>query len=218
MIRFTASLLALASLPSLGASPRIAVLPFAGSKAGFVREQLLAELCEQVVCVPPADIKGRKGPDWSKVQAQNVDAVVRGTIVKAASGAQLKLQVLDASGHTPWKTAIKLDRRGELGPSQDRKVLVALERRLHAMKRPDGTEEGNSVPSQADLAFQSRRDSSAKPAPVPAAAPTPAPAGPTKLASKASAAEEEAGPATSSDSSRRFKPLPPEMLNFTPRI
>jgi hypothetical protein len=211
MIRFVAPLFALAALPALATAPRIAVLPFAGSKAGYVREQLLAELCDQVVCVPPADIKGRKGPDWSKVQAQNVDAVVKGTIVKSGGAAQLKLQVLDASGHTPWKTAIKLDRRGELGPTQDRKVLVALERRLHTMKRPDGAE--------ADQAFQSRRDSSAKAAPLPPASASPAPAGPTQVASKQSAAEvEQASVGTPSDTGRRFKPLPPELLNFTPRI
>jgi hypothetical protein len=211
MIRLTVGLLTLASLPSIAASPRIAVLPFAGAKAGFVREQLLAELCEQVICVPPSDIKGRKGPDWNKVQAQNVDAVVKGTIVKSSSGAQLKLQVMDSEAGTPWKTAIKLDHRGELGPSQDRKVLVALERRLHSLKRPDGTE--------VDQAFQSRRDRSANPAPAPEASPAPAAAAPTRLASKASAAEEEAAPVvTASHPGRRFEPLPPELLNSTPRI
>src|SRR5579871_6016224 len=91
------------SFPALGATPRVSVLAFSGPKGDFVREQFLAALCDQLVCVSQRKVTttGKKGPDWAKVKDNGLDAVVTGKIAKADGKVKLKLKLLTAPGAKP---------------------------------------------------------------------------------------------------------------------
>jgi hypothetical protein len=206
-------------------TPKVAVLPFSGAEGAFVREQLLAVVCEQMTCVPPSQVMGHKGTDWAKVHTVGLDGVVQGTVSKAHGAIQLTLELFEKPKHAAWHTNVKLDKRGHLAPSQDRSVMIELERHLHGAASPlppvaappaaasPASEEASVEPPQTKPAVTPAPSAPAA-ASAPALTRAPATAGVRAPAPVETAAMSHHEP----EMPRRYKPLPPELLDSRPRI
>jgi hypothetical protein len=216
-------LIFLLSAPAMGAAPRVTVLPFRGPEGGFVREQVLASLCEEVTCVAPSQVSGQKGPDWAKVRVKALDGVVSGVVARNRGAASLKVELFDREKHLSGQFSVKLDKQGHLPASQDRRLRQELERRVRLL----GAGAPVSPPAQGEPAPEGvLTKADPLPAPVPEVPPAPVPARKLAPASAAqapapadtSSATASASTSTANAPPHRYKPLPPELLDWTPRI
>ncbi len=112
----------LLALPA-AAKPRVVVAPFTGPKSGAVRDQVIAELCQSVECVPTKGLLSGSKLDWKKVAKKRVAAVVSANVNAVGQKAAVYVYLLDPSD----KSELAEKRRYPLKKFKlDRKELASL--------------------------------------------------------------------------------------------
>jgi hypothetical protein len=174
-------------------------------------------------------------PDWAKIAVYGVNGIVSGHVTKSRGKLQLEVLVAVSAQQPPWSTTVALDKLG--GSAESKLVAAILEHLEGAVPSPpipeatappvpvlpqpplETPEDREAKAAAADAAFAANAKVAPKPAPAPAKLPEPAHAAPKPpLAQKPAEPDEPPAQRAAAGARGPYKPLPPELLGFTPRI
>jgi len=85
-------------LASTAFGQKISIATFGGPGGNVVRNQLVAELCDQAECVAQAKIATKGKTDWAKVKKEKVKYVIEGKVVPRGKKKTIELMVFAKKG------------------------------------------------------------------------------------------------------------------------
>ncbi len=85
-------------LASTAFAQKIAIATFGGPGGNVVRNQLVAELCDQAECVAQAKVATKGKTDWAKVKKEKVKYVIEGKVVPRGKKKTIELMVFAKKG------------------------------------------------------------------------------------------------------------------------
>jgi hypothetical protein len=179
-------------------------------------------------CIAAGSVVGKRGIDWERVSASELDGVLKGEVARTRGGGLLRISLMKSAKDVVTST-VPLGPRGAL-PEESRRLLLGALR--DALKPPPPPTPVATDTPPAAVAHEEASPvtpvASPPATPGPEAAP-PAAKPPTKPIALEAADRpapnagfpDEPEPASSLRSDnrpRKYKPLPPELLSMTPRI